>query len=204
MPKPDWTYEIPPAGADAAGLEEYVVYAADGAPAGKVVTIVRRGEERYVVLDRGTPPFRHDRRAIPWDAVAAIDPATAAVELGLTTGDIEATPALPAERAVEPVPGETSAADAVRVTDLPELAGSVPESLAGRATIERTGLYGTALGLGLVAVLAFLVVVAIVSAAGADWAPLFAVPAVLGAAAAFLAYRLWRRPYEGPPEGRHL
>lgn len=204
MPTVEWTYELPPAGADAAGLEEYLVYAADGAAAGKVVTVVRRGHERYVVVDRGTPPFRHDRRAIAWDDIAAIDPSTAAVELKLTGADLEAAPSLPAEQAVEPRPGETSTAEAVRVTELPELAGYVPENLEARGTIERTGLYGTALGLGLVAVLAFLAVVATVSAAGAGWAPLFAVPAVLGAVSAFLAYRLWRRPYEGPPEGRQL
>ena len=58
------------------------------------------------------------------------------------------------------------------------------------------------LGLGLVAVLSFLAVVALLSAGG-DWlAFFFLVPVLLGAASLFLGYRLWRRPYEEPPEGR--
>lgn len=199
MARADWTYELPPGGGDTAGLEDYVAYTAEGEPAGKVTTLLRRGESLYLVVDRGTPPLSHDRRAIPWDSVETVDHEAVAVRIGLRAAELDEALELDPGKAVEPTPGEESApAAAVRVVDVP--AGpALPEA---RGPADRTLLYGAALGLGLVAVLAFLIAVVLVAARGSGLVPFFAVPAALAALAGFLVLRLWRRPYEGPPEGR--
>ena len=51
-----WTYELPAAGGETGGLEEYVVYAADGEPVGKVTVVLQAEDDLYVVVDRGEPP----------------------------------------------------------------------------------------------------------------------------------------------------
>lgn len=200
MAKADWTYELPPGGGDTAGLEDYVAYTAEGEPAGKVTTVLRRGESLYLVVDRGAPPLTHDRRAIPWESVEAVDHAALAVKVGLSTAELDEALELDPGKAVEPAPGEESPRTAaVRVVELPASPAAPPDA---RGPADRTLLYGASLGLGLVAVLTFLIAVALVGARGSSLAPAFAAPLVLGALAAFLVFRLWRRPYAGPPEGR--
>ena len=46
-----WTYEVPLAGAGSVGLEEYVVEAHSGELAGKVMTVLERGDRVYLVLE---------------------------------------------------------------------------------------------------------------------------------------------------------
>jgi hypothetical protein len=200
MPDARWTYEQPPGGRGAEGLEDYVAYTAEGDPAGKVTSLLRHAGDVLVVVDRGSPPFTHDRRAIPWAQVEGVDHAALAVRLRLSAAQLEGVPRLDPDLAVEPAAGEESAeATALRTADLPAEARPHASSPEGRRPADRPYLYAAALGAGLFAVLGMLGAVALVTAGGGDLVPFFLVPLVLGAVALLLAYRLWRRPYEGPP-----
>jgi hypothetical protein len=44
--KATWTYQVPPAGADATGLEDYVVETREGEAAGTVIAFLDRDGER--------------------------------------------------------------------------------------------------------------------------------------------------------------
>jgi hypothetical protein len=202
MPDAQWTYEQPPGGRGAEGLEDYVAYTAEGDPAGKVTSLLRRGEDVFVVVDRGSPPFTHDRRAIPWSQVENVDHAALAVRLRLSAAQLDRVARLDPDLAVEPEPGEESAeATALRTTDLPAEARPHTAPAGGRRPADRPYLYAAALGAGLFAVLGMLGAVLLVESGGGDLVPFFLVPIVLGAVALLLGYRLWRRPYEGPPPG---
>ena len=203
MSKARWTYEQPPGGEGDVGLEEYVVYTTDGKPAGKVTAVLRRDDQLYLVVDRGSPPLSHDRRAVPWQEVADVDHGALGVILRLSPTELDRVEELDPARGVEPpAGGGSTGAAAVRVTDLPADVAPGASVPGEPGPADRPVLYAAALGLGLVAVLSFLAVVALLSAGG-DWlAFFFLVPVLLGAASLFLGYRLWRRPYEEPPEGR--
>jgi hypothetical protein len=184
-----WTYEVPPAGADAAGLEGYMVETRDGEAVGKVVTLLERGDERFLLFDSGAPPMAKQRRAVRWGDVAEIDHETLAIPL--RTGFDKA---LEVELAKEVEGGD---AEAVRITQLPrELAVSaVPErgptdrpTYTGRIVLFALGLVG------------LLVLALAASTAELTWEfALFAIPVLLIAAAAAVLYRAWREPYERRP-----
>jgi hypothetical protein len=197
-----WTYELPAAGGETGGLEEYVVYAADGEPVGKVTVVLEADDDLYIVVDRGAPPLTHDRRAVPWETVEAVDHSALAVTLGGPAAELDEALELDPAKAVEPAAGEQRPdAEAVRVTRLPEslMPLTVPAGEPGPA--DRPFLYGGALGLGLLAVFLVLAGVALISAGAGGWSLIaFVGAAILGSAALATAYRLWRRPYEGPPE----
>jgi hypothetical protein len=184
-----WTYQVPPAGADASGLEDYLVETRDGRPTGKVVALLERDGERYLAFDAGVPPVAGDRRAVRWEDVDAVDHDTLTVRLRLAERQLAGALELDPAGAVEE--GE---ADALRVTRLPrEL---TPTAAPGaRGPVDRASHAG-AVGLfggGLIALLALFV-----AAAATDFTwefALFAVPAVLVAAAAIIGYRTFRRPY---------
>lgn len=199
MPDASWTYEQPPGGRGAEGLEDYVAYTAEGEPAGKVTSLLDRGGDVLVVVDRGSPPFTHDRRAIPWAQVADVDHAALAVRLRLSAEELDRVASLDPELAVEPATGEESAeATTLRTADLPAEARPRAFSPDGPRAGDRPYLYAAALGAGLFAVLGLLGVIALVTVGGGDLVPFFLIPIVLGALALLLAYRLWRRPHEGP------
>ena len=202
MSRAPWTYELPAAGGETGGLEEYVVYAVDGEPVGKVTVVLEAEDDVYVVVDRGAPPLTHDRRAVPWESVEAVDHSALAVTLGQPAAELDEALELDPEKAVEPSPGEQHArAEAVRVTRLPESVMPVTVSPDAAGPADRPFLYGGALGLGLLAVFLVLAGVALITAGAGGWSLIaFAAAAVLGAASLATAYRLWRRPYEGPPE----
>jgi len=197
-----WTYELPAAGGETGGLEEYVVYAADGEAVGKVTVVLEADDDLYVVVDRGAPPLTHDRRAVPWETVEAVDHSALAVTLTQPAADLDEALELDPAKAVEPAAGEQRPdAEAVRVTRLPEsvMPVTVPAGEAGPA--DRPFLYGGALGLGLLAVFLVLAGVALVTAGAGGWSLIaFVGASVLGSASLATAYRLWRRPYEGPSE----
>ena len=199
-----WTYELPAAGGETGGLEEYVVYAADGEPVGKVTVVLQTEDDLYLVVDRGQAPLTHDRRAIPWDGVESVDHSALAVKLARPASELDRAPELDPEKAVEPEVGEQRArADAVRVTRLPEDVMPITVPAEAPRAADRLFLYGSALGLGLFAVFLVLVGVALVTAGAGGWSLIaFVGASVLGSAALATAYRLWRRPYEGPPENR--
>jgi hypothetical protein len=181
-----WTYEVPPAGADAAGLEDYMVATRDGEAVGKVVALVDRAGERYLVFDSGAPPVAKERRAARWENVAEVDHDTLTITLrtGLD-GAIELDPANEVEG---------GNADAVRVTELPR--DLAPPAVPDHGPIDRpTYAAGIALfALGLIALLALALAA---SATDFSWEfALFAIPVGLIAAAGLAAYRAWREPYE--------
>jgi hypothetical protein len=199
-----WTYELPAAGGETGGLEEYVVYAADGEPVGKVTVVLEAEDDLYVVVDRGAPPVTHDRRALPWETVEAVDHSALAVTLARPAADLDDALELDPAKAVEPASGEQRArAEAVRVTRLPESVMPITVSADAAGPADRPFLYGGALGLGLLAVFLVLAGVALITAGAGGWSLIaFVAAAVVGSASLATAYRLWRRPYEGPPEGR--
>ncbi len=62
-----------PPGADAAGLEDYgVELRGGGRRMGTIVSSVEEGGQRLVV-ETGLPPFKRDRRAIPWSEIERVD-----------------------------------------------------------------------------------------------------------------------------------
>jgi hypothetical protein len=104
------TYEVPPGGADAAGLEDYVVETSGGERIGTVVDSVEEGGRRWVVVETGLPPFKRDRRAIPWSEIEEIDHDSLAVRVAApATGSLERLPDA----------GREDQAEARRVTESP-------------------------------------------------------------------------------------
>jgi hypothetical protein len=184
--KARWTYEVAPAGADAAGLEDYLVETRDCEAAGKVVALVERDGERFLLFECGTPPIAKDRRAARWIDIADIDHDTLTITLQTGLGET-----LHVDPGNEVEGGD---ADAVRVTELPrEL--TPPGSPERGPTDRPTYIGGIALfALGLMSLLALALAA---SATDFRWEfALFAIPAVLIALAGVLVYRSWREPYE--------
>jgi hypothetical protein len=184
--KATWTYEVPPAGADAAGLEDYQVETRDGQAAGKIVTMLQRDDERFLLFDSGTPPLAKQRRAVRWEDVGEVDHDTLTVTLRIGLDEtLEVDPA-----------GEVEDGDAEarRVTDLPN--GLTVPAAPARGPTDRPTYAGAIVlfALGLIGLLALALAA---STADFTWEfALFAIPAVLIAAAALVAYRAWREPYE--------
>jgi len=110
----DWTFEIPPATADAAGIEDYDVESAVGELLGKVKALVRRDSELFVALEHGPPPARRIR-AVPWDEVTEVEHDSLTVRLRARADELHRYPVLDASRAVE-----GGGAEAVRVTEVPD------------------------------------------------------------------------------------
>ena len=190
MTEADWTYQVAPAGSDSAGLEEYLVEASSGGQVGKVTTLLRRGDELLLAVERGTPPVSHDVRVFPWRDVESVDHAALTVRLGLDEHEIEQALALDPDKGVER--GE---ADAVRVTELPaEL--RQPASPAAPGPTDRP-LTGLGIALGVVGVFTLLAAVIAAAAIDSGWKfALFVVPVAFFVAAGLVSYRLFRSPYE--------
>jgi hypothetical protein len=187
----EWTYQVAPAGAPSEGLEEYVVAASSGEHVGKVQTLLSRDDELYVAVERGTPPFSHDVRAIPWREIAGVDHEALTVHLVLDERGLAESLELDPDNGVE-----TDDAEARRVTELPlDLTGPV-------ATGDATGpvdrpTYALSLVLGLIGVFSVLVLAIAATAVDFTWHfALFLVPALLLLAAAVAGYRVFRNPYE--------
>jgi hypothetical protein len=185
-----WTYQVPPAGAGATGLEDYQVETSDGAPVGKVLTILEREGDRYVVLDTGVPPVSRERRAVPWEKIDAIDHDALTVRIQLGEGELENAIELDPKNQVE-----DGDADAMRVTQLPgELTPtSDPDE---RGPIDRPS-YAAAIALFAVGLLGLLALALAAGSTPFTWEfALFGLPLVLFVASGILAYRTYRRPYE--------
>ena len=190
MAKADWTYQVAPAGSPAAGLEEYVVEAASGARVGKVTSVLARGDEIYVAVERGQPPVRHDVRAVPWRDVERLEHSALTIRLRLSEEALDDALELDPDKGVED--GE---AEARRVTELPqELRPSSAPDAPG--PVDRP-TYVVALALGAAGLFSLLAVVIAALAVDFTWHfALFVVPAALLALAAVFAYRSFRSPYE--------
>jgi hypothetical protein len=186
----EWTYEVAPAGAPAAGLEEYVVETISGGHVGKVTTLLRRRDALFVAVERGMPPVTHDVRAFRWNDVDSIDHSALKVRLRLGDAEIEESLELDPDKGVE-----DGDAEAVRVTELPpDLRPSASPAEPGPVDRSSTAL---ALGLGLVGVFSLLALAIAATAVDFDWEfVLFVIPLAFLIAAAVVAYRLFRNPYE--------
>lgn len=181
------TYEVPPGGADATGLEDYVVETTSGERIGTVVDSVEEGGQRWVVVETGLPPFKRDRRAIPWSEIEEIDHDSLAVRV--VESAVESLERLPDA-------GREEEAEARRVTDSPEGRSFLPPGdLAGPT--DRTGPIFGALASFALGLLTLLAIVGLLSRHERDWPYLAAlvVPVALLLLSAILAYRLWRDPY---------
>ena len=182
-----WTYEVPPVGSDASGLEDYLVETSEGNPAGKVVAVLEHDGERFIAFDGG---LGRKRRAVRWSAVRDVD--HDALTVYLTLDDSALDQALELDRNDKVEGGE---AEAVRVTQL-------PSELARPASPERgptdRPTYAGAIALFALGLIGLLALALAASGTAFTWEfALFAIPGLLLAAAAALAYRAYRRPYEG-------
>jgi hypothetical protein len=184
--KATWTYEVPPAGSDAVGLEDYSVETVGGDFLGKVKTVLRHDGHTYVLVESG-PPLARRRHAVPAPQVAEIDHEALAVRVARPPTE------LPSALELDPAnAAESEGAEAVRVTELPDqlTPTASPEA---RGPVDRPS-YAFALSFGLFGVFAALVLVLFATTSGFTWHfALFAVPAVLLALAAFFAYRAFNR-----------
>jgi hypothetical protein len=156
-----------------------------------VQALLSRGDERYVAVERGTPPLTHDVRAVPWSDVAGVDHEALAVRLRLDAAAIDSALELDPGKGVE-----TEDAEARRVTELPaELSRSV-------ATGESAGpvdrpTYAVALALGFLGIFAVLVLALAATERDFTWEfALFVLPVALLGGALLAAYRAFRNPYE--------
>lgn len=187
----DWTYQVPTAGESDTGLEDYLVETRSGEQVGKVRTLIRRGEEHYVVVERGNPPLSHDLRAVPWEEAETVDHDSLALRLRLDQDELER--ALELDPAKEVEDGE---AEAQRVTELPP--GLRQPSRPGSETgpIDRP-TYVAAISFFAIGLLAALSLVLVVTAVQEAWlAALGVIPALFFIAAGVSAYRALRSPYQ--------
>jgi hypothetical protein len=190
VPSAPWTYEVPPLASDAVGLEDYSVETAAGEFLGKVKTVLRRGEDTYVVVESGVPLAR-TLYAVPWSDVADVDHGAVTLRLARPPEELGSALELDPGKAVE---GE--GAEAVRVTDVPgqRVYASDPDA---PGPVDRP-TYAGLLVVALLGVFSALVLVLFATTTDFTWQfALFLVPALLLGAAGVLAYRFFRRP-SGP------
>jgi hypothetical protein len=187
--KEQWTYEVPPAGAGASGLEDYQVETRDGEVVGKIISVLDHEGDRYLAFDTGLPPVARQRRAVPWEDIMAIDHDALTVRIGLAKTELGQVLELDPANQVE-----NGEADAVRLTDLPtEVTATDPSA---RGPIDRPS-YALAIALFAGGLLLLLGLALGASATTFTWEfALFVVPALLFAGAALVAYRAYRQPYE--------
>jgi hypothetical protein len=180
-------FEVPPGGADAAGLEDYGVELRGGERLGTIVNSVAEGDRRWLVVETGLPPFKRDRRAIPWSEIEDVDHDALLVTVAASTA--ETFPRLPEA-------GREDEAPARRVTESPDAPRYVPTGDVAGPTDRNTLLFGAlaSFALGLLTLLA---IIGLLSRRGDHelvWSALV-LPVVLLLAAGILGYRLWRDPY---------
>jgi hypothetical protein len=181
------TFEVPPGGADAAGLEDYVVELRGGERIGTVVGSVEEGDRRWLVAETGLPPLKRDRRAIPWREIDNVD--HDALVVTVAAANAESFPRLSDA-------GREADGSAERVTDSPDAPSYVPTGDVAGPTDRNTLLFAAlaSFALGLLTLLA---VIALLSRRGDHdliWGAV-AIPVILVVAAGILGYRLWRDPY---------
>jgi hypothetical protein len=186
----DWTYQMPPGGDGAAGLEDYVVEDAHGERLGKVGAVLRHPDGLFLAVEQGTPPLGNELVAVTWDEVRDVDHDTLTVRLELSRAQMERAPRLDQARKVQ-----EPDADATRVTDVPgERVSATP--VAAQGPVDRSS-YAVALWAGLLGVFTALVLVIFASGTEFSWEfALFAIPLALLTVAGVQAYRTFRSPYE--------
>jgi hypothetical protein len=185
----DWTYELPPATGDSVWLEEYLVYDRDGAPTGQVLAVLEHDGERWLVVERANMPAVHDRRAVPFDAIADVDHENLAVHLSLPREELDEALEL------DPSKGVEEGGAARRVVDVPP--GEQPRRLGAGAAgpVDR----GTVIGAPVLALFGTIALLGVFvfwgTSRSSSALPFFAVPGALFLAAGVLALRAWTRPF---------
>ncbi|HZD87428.1 MAG TPA: hypothetical protein VE088_05435 [Gaiellaceae bacterium] len=189
MARADWTYELPPATGDSVWLEEYLVYDLDGAPAGKVFAVLEHEGRRWLGIEREHLPAQHDRRALPFDAIADLDHENLAVHLAVTREEIDHALEL------DPAKGVEEGGAARRVARVPAGEYPPPRDAGAPGPVDRvTAVAAPVLAaVGTLALLAVFVFWGI--ARSTSVLPYFALPGLLLAAAGFLAWHAWARPW---------
>lgn len=186
-----WTFEIPPATADAAGIEDYQVESAVAEPLGKVKTLLRRNDELFLALEAGIPSLAQRIRAVPWGEIGEIDHDSLTVRLLARADELHRYPVLDAGRAIE-----GGDANAVRVTEVP---GEEPRTVSPDepGQVDRPS-YLAALVAGLLGAFTALLAVVVITVTDGAWRfAVLAVPVLLIVLGAVLAYRFFRRPSDG-------
>ena len=144
---------------------------------------------------------RHDRRVVPSESIRETDHENLAVYLSLSVGEVESALEL------DPAKGVEQGGAARRLTEVPR-AELPPRHDAGAPGPVDRAVTIVAPVAALVGTLALLAVFVFWGASNSsDALPYFAVPGVLFAVAALLAYRAWSRPWtksaaaqrHGPP-----
>jgi hypothetical protein len=192
----DWTYEVAPAGADAAGLEEYVVETADGSDAGRVHVVLDHAGELYVVVDRDLSPAARELIAVPEADVVSVDNAALRVRLrARDRGDLDALPRLDRARGMERDERDGDAVAARRVEDV--TGRFAPETVeAGETAVVDTYVLPLAVATGILSAFALLSAALMATGGAGSWQwLLIALFVVLALVAGALTYRAWRRPY---------
>jgi hypothetical protein len=190
MARAGYTYEVRKGPTDPVWVEDYVVRTSDGESVGTVATVLERGGERLLVVERGVVPVAQDRRVVPWREVENIDHDALAVWLRqdeqsfLDSAD-ELDPGLAVEEDV---------AEARRLRQVPE--EEMPAArVEGGGPVDRP-TSGLAILCGALMAFSILVVVVLVTATESAWALLFGlVPVAFGVVALVLGYRAYRSPY---------
>ena len=190
MSKAGFTYEIRHLPEEAFGIEDYVVRSSDGESVGTVAALLERDGELLLAVEGGAPPIAHVRRVVAWGDVRDVDHEALAVWLALDEAAFGRAPELAPDDARQAGDG----AEAKRLTELPPAVAARPEAAPG-GPVDRSPLYD---GIGLAIAMAFSLLVIVVAATAWESPRLLValvVPAALGAAAVFLAFRAWRDPY---------
>jgi hypothetical protein len=182
------TYETPPAGDSAVGLEEYVVEDAEGRVVGKVLELLDTRGDMKLVVERGTPPISRDRRAVPLRGVEDVDHSALRVRL---------KPNVDLDRAQEldPALAREGDAEARRVRDLPE--DLTPPQSADAPRAGDRPLYLVTLGTAAAGFFLILTFGILISLVGTPWPFLIlAAGLVLLGLSGRSAVRMWRAPYD--------
>lgn len=118
----NWTYEMPPAGDGASGLEDYVVRDSGGEYVGKVGTVLRHRDGLFVAVEHGAPPIKNELVLISWEDVREVDHDDLTVVLALSPSEIESAPPgsirhgrPPAARESSPTPSASPAFPVLRL-----------------------------------------------------------------------------------------
>jgi len=181
-----WSYELPPGGSGAWGIEEYTVETADGERVGTVAAVLDRDGDVFVAIERGVPPAAHDLRAVEWDHVLALDPGELAVRLDLTADELERALRLAPDKKVEGAPAE-----ARRIDRPPPL---LREMISPDRTVARERPL-VPIAIGLVVVHFFLVLIAVIlgdQVGAVSSVVMFAVAIAVGVAGLVLLVRAYR------------
>jgi hypothetical protein len=192
-PEAAWTYELPPEGAAAEGLEGYGVESAAGEWVGTVRLALRNTSCRYLAVRR-LWTLRRDLRLVPWSDDLFVDHEARTVRLALAADQLTALPRLQRGKGVR---GER--ADLKRFADTPAPDSSI--SVARADPLARR--YFRALGLSALGFLGLLAAFALAS--GPRWhegdLALFVIPGALLVGALTSALGLFDRPRQASGRG---